>query len=284
MKKFLTLAANDIKRRYRQLAFWIQGERYNVSFSEIIKHVLGIQDRFLVRLKRIVKISSDGENYAAHIKGLDYPLFFPKTLPLKQFWIVVGEQFMPNSWHLYEIRALPQVRISKNDIVVDCGAADGLFSLIAAQKASKVYALEPVPEFIRSMHRTFKDIKNVEIIEAAVSNKRENAFLTVDGFSSALSNSNGIPVRIETLDSLFYDRNIKIDFIKADIEGAELDMLQGAKQCLIHYQPKLALTAYHRPNDVKEMIRIISSINNNYKFYSKGIARTGGAVMLFAWV
>jgi hypothetical protein len=56
----------------------------------------------------------------------------------------------------------------------------------------------------------------------------------------------------------------RVDFIKADIEGAERYMLKGAKETLQCHQPKLSLCTYHLPDDPKVMREIILDANPNY--------------------
>ena len=56
-----------------------------------------------------------------------------------------------------------------------------------------------------------------------------------------------------------------IDFIRANIEGSERDMLRGAKNVLQHYAPKLAISTNHLPDDPKVLEDIILEFNPKYK-------------------
>ena len=55
-------------------------------------------------------------------------------------------------------------------------------------------------------------------------------------------------------------------FIKLDIEGSEADALIGAADLIKNHKPKLAICAYHQPQDVYELPEIILSIRDDYKF------------------
>ena len=67
------------------------------------------------------------------------------------------------------------------------------------------------------------------------------------------------------LDNWATDNKIsKIDFIKADIEGAERKMLLGAKDILKYYAPRLSICTYHFPDDPEVIKNIILDANPNY--------------------
>ena len=69
-----------------------------------------------------------------------------------------------------------------------------------------------------------------------------------------------------TLDDFVKENNLgRVDFIKADIEGFERNMLQGAQDTLKNFAPKLALCTYHLPDDPEVMSNLIMQANPNYK-------------------
>jgi FkbM family methyltransferase len=77
-------------------------------------------------------------------------------------------------------------------------------------------------------------------------------------------------ITVTTLDKFANDENIKkIDFIKADIEGAERDMLAGARNVLKEFAPKLAVCTYHLPDDHIILKEIILDANPNYKIVQR---------------
>ena len=61
----------------------------------------------------------------------------------------------------------------------------------------------------------------------------------------------------------------QVDFIKADIEGAERQMLKGAAQVLREFAPKLAICTYHYPDDPQVLEEIIKEANPQYKVIHK---------------
>ena len=72
-------------------------------------------------------------------------------------------------------------------------------------------------------------------------------------------------VTVTTIDEFVRTNNIeKVDFIKADIEGAERDMLRGAAETLKKYAPKLAICTYHLPDDKQVLEGIVKEANPDY--------------------
>ena len=69
-----------------------------------------------------------------------------------------------------------------------------------------------------------------------------------------------------TLDDFVKEKNLeRVDFIKADIEGFERNMLQGAQETLKKFAPKLALCTFYFQNDPQVMTDLIMQANPNYK-------------------
>ena len=83
--------------------------------------------------------------------------------------------------------------------------------------------------------------------------------------SSLVSKTEGSEVKLYSLDDYFSDKE-KPSIIKADIEGSELNMLQGAKEIITDYKPKFALSLYHNPSDIVLMPELIKQFNNGYNF------------------
>jgi hypothetical protein len=72
-------------------------------------------------------------------------------------------------------------------------------------------------------------------------------------------------ISVTTLDKFVEENKLeRIDFIKADIEGAERDMLKGATNVLKTFAPKLAICTYHLPDDPEVLEKIIREANPDY--------------------
>jgi FkbM family methyltransferase len=75
-------------------------------------------------------------------------------------------------------------------------------------------------------------------------------------------------VTIRSIDSLVAAGEIqRVDFIKMDIEGAELDALKGGVETLRRFKPKLAISLYHRPEDFVVIPQFLASLGLGYEFH-----------------
>lgn len=162
------------------------------------------------------------------------------------------------------------VTVNKGDVVLDLGANFGLFSAYAASIGCNVYSFEPLKKAVDEyLYEIQKLYGNIEIIPKAVSNSIGCSRLKIDtenfGGSYISNDSIGESIKTETIDNFVSSNSLdKIDFIKADIEGQECEMLEGAQETLRYYHPKLAICLYHKLQDEKNIKKLILSANPNY--------------------
>jgi FkbM family methyltransferase len=221
---------------------------------------------------------------AIYIKGHQRPLYFPAEFDLHFLHQVLTEGTYGWNWHYYQI---PPTRLETGDVVIDCGAAEGFFSLLATEQGAKqVICLEPHPSYLRALKQTFAGDERVTIVAAAIGDLVGDIQLSNDGMSSMVTDRQDgiIPVKVETIDHLCVSLDIKPTYVKADIEGYEEKMLMGAIETIAAYRPKLALTTYHRATAGGWMERFLKKIYPKYNIRLKGLAAQHGAtVMLHAW-
>jgi hypothetical protein len=122
--------------------------------------------------------------------------------------------------------------------LADIGAAEGVWALDNIDRAKKAYLFECDEIWIEALKKTFEPWKDKVVI--------------INKYISDITESNKI-----TIDDFFKDK--EINFIKADIEGAEIKLLKGAKETLKQNDLKLALCAYHNQNDEQKLIDILES-------------------------
>lgn len=171
------------------------------------------------------------------------------------------------------------VEIENGDVVFDCGANLGIFSLFAAYRGATVYAFEPILEARKILEQTLNlnpDLKNkVTIIPYALSDRKGTAEFTVlkdtlVGSSMVLPHEGRKEsANLTTIDDFCSEYKVVPDFIKADIEGAERLMLAGAQKTLKEAAPKLSVCTYHFPDDKKVMKQLILQANQEYRIIDK---------------
>ncbi len=271
------------KSRLNVIYYYLFNDKNNVPLWDIIKLFFGTSYNY--KANKIIKFTEKEDKWIKfYFKGFDnQSLFFPKDFSRKSLEQVVVETFYKDNWHYYE---LEQTRVKENDIVVDCGAAEGLFSFIIKDRCKYVYIIEPLKKFIECLLLTFKNVENIKIIDKALSDHQYRSFINDNGISSSISDSKkDIEVNVTTLDHLFLDEGIPISYIKMDLEGFDFLALQGGAKLIEKYMPKIAVTTYHNINHFNQIKKLLLDINPNYKILSKGIyGATGSPIMLHAWI
>jgi FkbM family methyltransferase len=131
--------------------------------------------------------------------------------------------------------------ISSGDVVLDVGAGIGTETLPFARMVGdrgRVVAVEAHPDTFTVLERVceLNQLHNVDLVQAAVMDTTEP--VTMSDLPPELNYENkvggeGVTVPARTLDDLILDFDLsRVDFLKMNIEGAELAALRGASGCL----------------------------------------------------
>lgn len=150
----------------------------------------------------------------------------------------------------------------------------------------KILAFEPDNFKMEKVKNTFSqaDITCFELFEVGLWHKKETLRfsndLGINGMSSTISESGDVIVECDTLDNLAEDKNVT--FIKMDIEGSELNALKGAENIIKKNKPKLAISIYHKNEDIIELPIYIKSLVPEYKFYLRHYTNVETYTVLYA--
>ena len=91
-----------------------------------------------------------------------------------------------------------------------------------------------------------------------------------------------VELRTETIDALVARGELeRVDFLKVDVEGADVGVLEGAAQTLAEQRPRLALACYHKPDDLVRIPDLIAELGLAYRWYLQCSTMTPVDTVLF---
>ena len=181
-------------------------------------------------------------------------------------------------------------------IFYDIGGNVGYYALMANRfiDTGKIYSFEPLP-FLRSIFEQHIELNkrhvqhsNINILPFAISDHEKevsfsNDINQRDGNTYITSSENftrakdSITVKCYSIDELLQQGYAAPDIIKIDVEGAELDVLNGAINTLKQYKPYILLATHdcHLPGVKDQCLHILQSLGYTVKhtgYYHKHLA------------
>jgi FkbM family methyltransferase len=185
------------------------------------------------------------------------------------------------------------IEVEPGDTVIDAGGCWGdtaLYFALRTGPTGHVYSyefeaenlkvfghnMELNPDYSGRIHLVRHPVWSTEGIPLDVTGSGPNTRLTAakDGKGS---------VTTDSIDALARRENLRsVDFIKMDIEGAELDALKGAEAAIRAHRPKLAISIYHRLEHYWEIARWIDGLGLGYRFFLEHFTIHAEETMLFA--
>ena len=164
-------------------------------------------------------------------------------------------------WEPFETEVFMR-EVKYGDVVLDIGANMGYYTLLASKiigNNAKIYAFEPDPGNFSLLKKNMKanNIKNVVLEQKAVSNETGKIKLYScsdnKGDHRIYDSHDGrraLDIRAVSMDDYFKDYKGVINFIKMDIQGAEIGALQGMQALLAKNKPLKMITEYW-PNGLR---------------------------------
>lgn len=149
-------------------------------------------------------------------------------------------------------------RLQQGDIVLDLGGYSGLTSIAFSKEvggSGRVITLEPDPANFAAAktnletHSKVNGLDNVDLLQLAAAGERGVMRLSAEGAMGSAEvtvvgshRSEVIEVETITLQDLVDRLGLpKVDFVKIDIEGSEVNVLAGAKEFLQRYWPRMII-------------------------------------------
>jgi FkbM family methyltransferase len=162
------------------------------------------------------------------------------------------------------------VPFGEDEVYVDGGSYDGdtlrMFIDRVGNQYERIYAYEPDQQTFERLCQNFEGEDRV--IPVAKGLYREVTTLRFDdaGTRGSLFTETGVVcVPVTTVDHDLEGGHAS--FIKMNIEGAEIDALEGARRTIQSFAPQLAISAYHRPADLWAVPEKIRSLRDDYRLF-----------------
>jgi len=169
--------------------------------------------------------------------------------------------FLTGNFEPNELTWINQV-LTEGMVVIDIGAHIGMYTMTASKlvgESGLVVALEPsTREFQRlTFHVTLNDLRNVRCLQIAASNTSAEATLKIasewnsghntfgEFFNEAVEMVREERVPTQTVDALVAGQRLeRVDFIKIDVEGHELQVLAGAVDTIMRFRPRILIEVF----------------------------------------
>jgi FkbM family methyltransferase len=185
---------------------------------------------------------------------------------------------------------LDSVYDSPNDeVFIDCGAYDGDTARQLIRRNpnfSRVVAIEADPTNFDALKRWLgtldkKTSRRIDAMNVAVGAKRGRlCFQASADESSRVAVDGNLQVDCIPLDELL--KEIIPTTIKMDVEGAEPDVLEGARHKIETNRPILCICAYHRQNDLWRIPLLIESLAQDYRLFLRPHDADGRQLVCYA--
>lgn len=176
----------------------------------------------------------------------------------------------------------PNAAVRTGDVVLDVGANIGMFTRHAlARGASKVVAIEPNPELVECLRRNFAaEIAAGSVVVYPKGLWHQDAELTLTSADELASTANsvainrgapGVVVPLTTMDRMIGELGLdRVSFLKMDIEGAEAKALEGGRQTIRRYRPRMAIAMEHFLTDHTVIPALLRDIDAGLSFGFSG--------------
>lgn len=179
------------------------------------------------------------------------------------------------------------LRHDPEEIFVDAGALNGDTSMYFIKWSGgifrTIFCFEPDKNSYKTCVERLAFLKDrvVAINKGLWSSVEELSFYEGLGGSSRIDREGRTVVSVTTLDQEL--NKSRVTFIKMDIEGAEIPALKGAEMIIRDVKPKLAISIYHRPEDIIEIPELLLQYRSDYQFYLRHYSLHAYDTVLYAF-
>lgn len=275
---------NDIIRKYDNMKIFITSIRF---FEEIKKMLLEYFTEDMI-ISFIAEITDEKLNeYKASIQNSKselnkiYNILNDEKSREAFINVLKGRATGNNEWFLKSYEAnqyFPDgiVTLENDESFIDGGAFVGDTAEIFIAKTNnifkRIYCFEPSNDSynkLADIKKKNNDDERMILFKAGLYSDNLKLGFYENAFSPAGNTIIEQSLSVNSIDVVSIDKVIKdkVTFIKMDIEGAELEALKGARETILKYRPKLAISVYHKDGDLIDIPNYIMSLGLDYKYY-----------------
>lgn len=176
-------------------------------------------------------------------------------------YVIVPQYFFDNVPWKYE----------DNEVLLDCGAYDGdsIENFIkTVHNYEGIIACEPDENNYEKLlfnieKNNWKDVIPYKI---GISNEKKTLVFNSSGsMYSRIADGGNKEIHVDSIDHILNGKRVSI--IKMDIEGSEMDALNGAEETIKNHRPMLMISAYHKRDDIYNIFQYINSKVENYSYF-----------------
>ena len=235
------------------------------------------------RLANEAEITQAGDAWQVRLTDSGVSFFWPSE-PDQNLHFVIEQEFSTANPHHY---TTTPIRLSPESTVLDVGACEGLFAFRALKDhlARRVVCFEPSERMADLLQRgaeTNSLTDSITIECSGVGSQTGRARMVagdnpdagyLEYLPSGESYADAVPVT--SIDDYCRSHQLALgpgDLIKADAEGADLDVLLGAGELIRNGAPQLAITTYHVDDHAERMIAWLREIRPVYSLRLKGFS------------
>jgi len=226
--------------------------------------------RLLCGEKRLNKLIDDG---IIHVSGLMRRHFMEMNMgvikPLNKEEFLTsfhGHQIVvpfDESWVVKEVREV-YLKPKHGEVVIDAGAHYGFYTLFASQlvgREGSIYAFEPSSKNFRRLltNLLLNNVKNTKASNFGLGNSESVRKLYLSSYSGRHSMLPEISDRFEVVTVRRFDHVVekmglkRVDLMKVDVEGYEMEVLKGSLRTLKKHKPRLTMACYHYEGEANEI-------------------------------
>jgi FkbM family methyltransferase len=165
----------------------------------------------------------------------------------------------------------PHIRDSlKTKSFIDIGAFNGDSALVLSDYAKDVYSLELSDANFAVLNRVLAEnpllSANVHAFHVGVSDQEGASSVIGYGAGTKISGQSGKLVKIVTIDKFVQLHNLRIGFLKADVEGHAAAIARGVTEIMLRDRPVFSFSSYHDFTEMYNMSIFLMDLLPNYYF------------------